>query len=227
MWQTIADVWSWLGAWLKNHEWLAVWLEGLALILLFGLERRQFKHERKKSEQSNKDTLDQLEITKQQAAAALLAAQSVANSERAWLTVDFQWRHAGNIVISDSAVGEQRVTQTCIDFVLTVTNDGKTPAWIETIMSSMEISGREKQPGRILTEYIPAIGAGKYSDITLRLCCPGKLQGTQDDQLAVHIKINYRDIFESHVVPLEFFVNPQNFQISRMEKVTVDFRPLS
>jgi len=42
--------------------------------------------------------------------------------------------------------------------------------------------------------------------------------------LAVHIKVRYRDIFELRLMELEFFVNPRNFQISRLEKATVDFR---
>src|SRR5258708_30412328 len=31
--QTIADVWNWF----RTHEWLAIWLEGIALVALFGL----------------------------------------------------------------------------------------------------------------------------------------------------------------------------------------------
>jgi hypothetical protein len=209
------DAWFWLGTWLKNHEWLAIWLEGIALVSLFILEFKQFKG-------AHKETLEQIEIAKRQAEAARLTAQSVVNSERAWLTTSLRWRQVGHVVTLDSQVGDERLPTTCIEFVLTITNDGKTPAWIEMITTTMEISGKEKQPERAITQYVPPIGAGKETELLLQLCCPGHVQG--GDQLAVHIKVHYRDIFETRQIELEFFVNPQNFVISRLEKISVDFR---
>ncbi len=214
MWPTITDAWTSTGTWLKNHEWLAIWLEGIALVSLFVLEFKQFKD-------AHKETLDQIEIAKQQAEAARLTAQSVVNSERAWLTTWLRWRQIGNIVTLDSQVGDKRVTTTWIEFLLDITNDGKTPAWIEMITSSMEIVGQEKQPEHATTDYISPIGAGKDREVLLRLPCPGQPEG--DSQLAVHIKVRYRDIFEPRLMELEFFVNPRNFQISRLEKATIDF----
>ena len=31
MWQILVDVWNWL----STHEWFAIWLEGVALVLIF------------------------------------------------------------------------------------------------------------------------------------------------------------------------------------------------
>jgi hypothetical protein len=215
IWHAIVKGCAVVAEWLKTYESLAIWLEGIALVSLFVLEFKQFKD-------AHKETLEQIDIAKQQAEAARLTAQSVVNSGRAWLMTWLRWRQIGHIVSLDSQVGDTQVKMVCIEFLLTITNDGKTPAWIETITSSMEISGKEKQPERAITDYISPIGAGKEREVLLRLCCPGELQSV--DELAVHIKVHYRDIFEARLMELEFFVNPQNFQIRRVEKATVDFR---
>jgi len=40
----------------------------------------------------HEERMAQIEITREQAGAARLMAQSVVNSERAWLTVDLAWQ---------------------------------------------------------------------------------------------------------------------------------------
>jgi hypothetical protein len=45
------------------------------------------------------------------------------------------------------------------------------------------------------------------------------------EQLQVHITVNYRDIFETRQMQLEFSVNPLTEVISRFEKVRLNFIP--
>jgi hypothetical protein len=215
MGQIIIGWWVVVTEWLKDHESLAIWLEGIALVAIFTWDRIDSKSQ-------HQETLAHIKIATEQAETARLTAQSVVNSERAWLTTSLRWRQIGNIVTLTSQVGDQQIINTCIEFWLTITNDGRTPAWIETIAACMEFYGKEKQPERAITEYIAPLGAGKDREVLLQLCCPGLAQS--DSQLAVHIRVHYRDIFETRLEELEFLVNPQNFEIRRLEKARVDFR---
>src|SRR5258705_360085 len=88
-------------AWLKTYESVAIWLEGIALVLIFVWDRLD-------SRQQHRETLAQMEIMQRQAdsmkesvavardgaeaakanaQAAILNAQAVINSERPWLVV--------------------------------------------------------------------------------------------------------------------------------------------
>src|SRR5258706_3057140 len=112
-------------AWLKTYESVAIWLEGIALVLIFVWDRLD-------SRQQHRETLAQMEIMQRQAdsmresvavardgaeaakanaQAAILNAQAVINSERPWIVV--------SVRPHESTVGS---------FVFTVTNKGRTPA---------------------------------------------------------------------------------------------------
>jgi len=41
----MVDVLAWLGTWLKNQEWLAIGLEGIALVAIFIWDRLDAKSE--------------------------------------------------------------------------------------------------------------------------------------------------------------------------------------
>jgi hypothetical protein len=83
-----------LFCWLKAHESLAVWLEGIALVAIFFWDRLD-------NRSAHKETLKQLAIMQSQAdaakdsaeaaqanaEAAKLSAQAVLNSERAWVEI--------------------------------------------------------------------------------------------------------------------------------------------
>jgi hypothetical protein len=218
MWHIIVIIWTWLSA----HEWLAIWLEGIALVAIFIWDRID-------SSVSHKQTLEQLEITRQQAEAARNMAQSVLNSERAWLTADLEWHShnkSGRIVFTDTSISPDIVTSTTSGaFALRLTNDGRTPAWVEHIAAGMEISGKPKQLEGLVTEYIEALGAGQQRIVQLNLTCPGKLSVAEKELLSVHITVRYRDIFENKTMELEFSVDSTTDRIRRFEKVSLDFIP--
>ena len=203
---------------MSTHEWLAIWLEGIALILIFVWDRIDAKGE-------HEERMLQIEITRQQAEAAKLAAQSVMNSERAWVTADLRWAgEMGRIIFSENQIPPHDVTKTTsTSFVLELRNDGRTPAWIETVFAGMEISGSEKQPELPGTEYIGPLSAGKVHKMVLELSCPGKPKMLKSENLCVHITMTYHDIFESRKMVLEFSVDPLTYAIARFEKVKVNF----
>jgi len=214
MWQIILAV----GSWLSSHEWLAIWLEGVALVALFVLEYID-------SRSNRKELLEQMNIARQQAEAARLSAQSLLNSERAWLTADLRWAEArGRIIFGDSVIPPNNVASTtAVALVLEIRNDGKTPAWIENISAGMEIVGQEEQPERPAMEYFEPLGAEKARNINLRLSCPGKPKMLKSEFLRVHITVNYRDIFESREMTLEFHIQPLGEVIRRLGQRQVNF----
>jgi hypothetical protein len=218
MWHLIAIIWTWL----STHEWLAIWLEGVALVAIFIWDRID-------SSISHKQTLEQLEITRQQAEAARNMAQSVLNSERAWLTADLEWHSHnknGRMVFTDSSIPPDQVSSaTTGAFALRLTNDGRTPAWVGQVAAAMEISGKPKLMEEPVPEYIEPLGAGQQRIVQLTLTCPGKLDMTGKEQLSVHITVHYRDIFETKRMELEFSVDPTTDKIRRFGNVCLDFIP--
>jgi hypothetical protein len=212
IWHITVGVWDWL----KANEWLAIWLEGIALVLIFVWDRIDARGE-------HQERMEQLEITKQQAEAAKLAAQSVMNSERAWVTAELEWAgDKGRIIVSDTQIPPNSMaTTTFAAFALELRNDGRTPAWIELVAAGMEISGNQKQPELPAMEYIEPLGAGKTHRLNLTVSCPG--QPKTAESLGLHITISYRDIFQHQVMTLEFSVDPLTQTIRRFEQVKVNF----
>src|ERR1700731_3482932 len=70
-------MWESFSSWLRTYESVAIWLEGIALVLIFVWDRLD-------SRQQHKETLAQLNASQAQADALI-------NSERAWLMVDVEW----------------------------------------------------------------------------------------------------------------------------------------
>jgi hypothetical protein len=213
MWQLTLGVWDWF----RTHEWFAIWLEGIALVAIFIWDRKDARSQ-------HKETLSQIAIAKRQAEAAMLTAQSLVNSERAWLTAHLGWLgDKGRIVFSETKVGSgEPAVSTNVELTLTLRNDGKTPAWIETICVGMEISGSQKSSELPIKEYIEPLGAGKDRAIQLSVSCSGKPKMMADQQLLLHLKVNFRDIFDDCQMALEFSINPLTEAISRFEKVRLD-----
>jgi len=62
---------------LKNNEWIALWVEGLALVAIFIWDRRDAKNQ-------HKETLRQIELAQDQ----IKISQ---NAERAWVLTELEW----------------------------------------------------------------------------------------------------------------------------------------
>jgi hypothetical protein len=129
------------------------------------------------------------------------------------------------MVFSDSRVAsDDTVTTTVVTLMLQLRNDGRTPARIEGVSSGVEIVGHEVQPETPTMEYIEPLGAGKIRDISLKLVCPGKPKMIKSEVLRVHVIVNYRDIFGSREMRLEYHIEPLSLTIRRFGEQKVDVR---
>lgn len=73
-------MWESFTAWLNKYEAIAIWLEGIALVAIFIWDRRDARAD-------HEQMLAQLRIAQQQATASQATAQSLINSERAWIKI--------------------------------------------------------------------------------------------------------------------------------------------
>jgi hypothetical protein len=199
--------------WFKQNEHVALWLEGIALVLIFAWDRID-------AQDAHKETLAQIQIAKEQAEAAKFTAESIKNSERAWLSGSLLWSERAQILFTDDGHGNNQRTQAILRFKLK--NDGRTPAWVESVVSRMDIPGREtSEVSDVFTIHLDPLAAGAGQEVTLSLACAGKPKMMKSEMLRVRITVNYRDIFEAKVMPLEYSINPLTHQIHRVENVSI------
>jgi len=132
------DMWETFSTWLHKYESIAIWLEGIALVLIFVWDRRD-------SRQQHRETLAQMEIMRNQARAtetaadaATKSAEALINSERAWVMAELvpicvkfgDWWHrpAGS---SWAPLSQEEVLKgDHLKYKLKFTNMGRTPAHI-------------------------------------------------------------------------------------------------
>src|SRR6266481_3542167 len=125
--------------WFDSHQYIALWLEGIALLLIFAWDRWD-------SHQQHRQTLAQMEIMRGQARAtetaanaASKSAEALISSERAWIIAalipqavrvsDNRWyRHAGDNI--DYMSVEEVLAGHHLRYKLKLTNMGRTPAQI-------------------------------------------------------------------------------------------------
>jgi hypothetical protein len=135
MWQAVAH-------WLRTYESVAIWLEGIALVLIFVWDRID-------ANEQQKEMLKQLEVMRRQvetmqlqaaaaqdnAAAGKLSAQALVNSERAWVVAGVRpyarrfsdsWHRADGAALSTEDV----LARKYLVYWLTITNLGRGPAQI-------------------------------------------------------------------------------------------------
>ncbi|SRR6266481_6819428 len=56
--------------WLRTYEFIAIWLEGIALVAIFVLDWRERKDQRKDRKEQHEETVAQLKVSQEQVAAA-------------------------------------------------------------------------------------------------------------------------------------------------------------
>jgi hypothetical protein len=103
-----------VGDWLKTHEYIAVWAEGIALIAIFIWDRLDSAHERRISR----------------------------NTERAWILTELDWPKHENLRVTlgtSSSPGKTNVETTDVNVMLKCRNDGRSPAWIDKVFGHVEI----------------------------------------------------------------------------------------
>ena len=145
--------------WMQANEALALWLEGIALVLIFGLELVEFKRQGQERKDQHKESVEQLAIMQSQAdaakanaEAARLNAQSVLNSERAWIEISLEAPPHANVVY---------VFFTCS---IQIKNHGRTLARIETVQVGVDtVDGPvpERPSNSLTTNLHSLLGSGQ------------------------------------------------------------------
>jgi hypothetical protein len=184
-------MWETLSTWFKTHESVAIWLEGIALVLIFVWDRID-------SRQQHRETLAQLKVSQAQAAALV-------NSERAWVMVDVEWdsdkwADRQPHVLEGSGTGGDT---TGIYVVLTCRNEGRSPAWIEEKRARFQIVDvLPDTPDLTTAEFIQAvpepIGIGKALPHTNHISWQAIGTGHEGfgKMMVVYGVVKYRDIFD-------------------------------
>jgi len=131
--------------WFGSHEYVAIWLEGIALVFIFGLDWWVYRKSVADRKNQHDESVAQMEIMRNQARATEVAAnaanksaEALINSERAWIIAELvpqavrangQWFRV---------FGDTRVLMSANDILhghhlkykVKLTNMGRTPAQI-------------------------------------------------------------------------------------------------
>jgi len=119
--------------WVKASDPIALWVEGIALVLIFIWDRID-------ANRGHQETIAQLKIAQDQ----IKISQ---NAERAWLMTELAWPGGElKVVTGASRQGDEpQVETTTVTVKLTCRNDRRSPAWVDTIQGYCEIvEGRLK-----------------------------------------------------------------------------------
>jgi hypothetical protein len=216
MWSTFLD-------WLTKYEAVAIWLEGIALVLIFGLDWWNARI-------GHRETLEQLRLSRLQAESLQSSVQSVVNSERAWIMAELAWHthkmKPGPILGASQHGQGEAVLSTSVGIQLKCKNEGRTPGWIYEIRGHMEIISAEKgitstEPPENLEEingFVGPIGSGGNREGYVEFRCPGHPQ--MADFLSLYVAVRYHDIFsKQHETRLSYVIDSGN-SIYRQDALT-------
>jgi hypothetical protein len=211
MWITLLD-------WLTKYQAVAIWLEGIALVAIFGLDWWNART-------GHKETLEQLRLSTIQAESLQSSVQSVVNTERAWIMAELDSHsYAGPVLGASQDPVKGAVQTTNVGIQLKCKNEGRTPGWIYEIRGHMEIVSTDK----VLTEppenlegingFVGPIGSGGKIEGYVEFNCLGHLRRPQ--YLSLYVVVRYHDIFskkrETHVS----YVIDTNNDIYRQDALT-------
>jgi hypothetical protein len=123
-----------VATWLKTHEFIAIWLEGVALVAIFFLDWREYRKQGADRIEQHRESIEQMRImqshadaTKDAAIAARVSTDVLVSSERAWVMGDIL-EERGHITVSGISESD-RITSS-IGIELSYGNKGRTPGWI-------------------------------------------------------------------------------------------------
>jgi hypothetical protein len=176
--------------WLTKYEAVAVWIEGFALVGIFGFDIWVAGRDHEETVEQLKLAQDQIKISQ--------------NAERAWVMTELEWPEHEKLRVvtgTSSRPGVDNVETTTVAVKLLCRNDGRSPAWVDKIQGYCEIvEGRLRDlpppVGHKGVPFLPigAIAPGNHRWRILHLEAPGHLKNTQI--LSIFVLVEYRDIFE-------------------------------
>jgi hypothetical protein len=176
--------------WLTKYESAAVWIEGLALVGIFGFDIWVARRD-------HKMTVAQLKLAQKQIEASH-------NAERAWVMTELSWDAHTRLHMAETSnwvEGGEQTDALSVNVKLTCSNEGRSPAWIHGIYGHCQVMNTIKELTNLTSAemqsygLIGPIGPGKVVDRQLHMTCPGHMKGTQS--LSIYVVIEYRDIFEN------------------------------
>ncbi len=161
--------------WLRTHEFMAIWLAGIALILIFVWDRLD-------SRKQHRETLAQLSISQKQveasqnnAAAAKTSAEYVIHAERAWVMAELGWSEKSVLHVVQSASKSEA--------------EG---GHLEILPAGSMLGSPNRSAGQNFGPIGP-LGVGKEQSRSLDLTCLGCLK--RGEFLSAYIAIEYHDIY--------------------------------
>lgn len=188
--------------WLRAHEFIAIWLAGIALILIFVWDRLDSRKQHREILAQLGVSQKQVEAAQNNAAAARANAASIVHTERAWVMAELDWSERSVLHVVQSASKnepEGTVERVTANVKLTCKNEGRSPGWINNVYGHLEILA----PGSMLSSPnrsdgqnfgpIGPLGAGKERSRSLDLTCVGSAK--RGEFLSAYIVIEYHDIF--------------------------------
>ena len=187
--------------WLKTYEFIAIWLEGIALILIFVWDRLDSRNQ-------HEETMQQLQISQKQ-------ADALTNSERAWVMVNVYWHSgAGRIIDGQSVINGVVLDLVTANVDCFIHNNGRSPAWVTEKRIGIAIVDGEHLPSE------PELDRTPVRDVTLQPMAPDGdyiwhvqpgCQGPRElgKLMIVYGAVTYRDIFdEIRETRFGYMVNP-------------------
>jgi hypothetical protein len=176
--------------WLTKYEAVAVWIEGLALIGIFGFDIWV-------AGRDHEETLKQIDLAQKQIEASH-------NAERAWIMATLDWfEHGRQHVMYDTQggnPGEGELETTEVTLKLNCANEGRSPAFITKISGYSERLDKLRDISKIeghkfqTFSTIGPLGPGKEKHRSLLLICPGHAKHLKHI-VSVYVVVEYTDIF--------------------------------
>jgi len=198
--------------WLTKYEAVAIWLEGIALVAIFGLDWWNARS-------GHKETLEQLRLSRLQAESLQSSVQSVVNAERAWIMAELFWdphQKARTILGASRQRQGEAVLSTNVRLQLKCKNEGRTPGWIYEVRGHMEIISAEtasiiEPPENLvgINGFAGAIGSDGERESNVEFRCPGHLKSSQ--LLSLYVVVRYHDIFATkRETRIAYVINDRN-----------------
>jgi hypothetical protein len=209
--------------WLTKYEAVAIWLEGVALVLIFGLD---WWNGRK----GHEETVEQLRLSRLQTESLQSSVQSVINAERAWIMAELAWHthgvRPGPILGASQDPVKGTVLSTSVGLQLKCKNQGRTPGWIYETRGQMEIFSAEtgltntEPPENLvgINGFVGPIGSGGDREGYVEFSCLGHFK--RPEYLSLYVVIRYHDIFgKKHETRVSYAMDNDN-NIYRQDALT-------
>jgi len=120
--------------WLKTHEFMAIWLAGIALILIFVWDRLNSRKQHRETSAQLSISQKQVEASQHNAAAAKAAAEYLIRTERAWVMAELGWSEKSVLHVvqsSSKSEAEGTVERVTANVKLICRNEGRSPGWVD------------------------------------------------------------------------------------------------